>query len=42
MDKYLEHLKDEYLEIPIPPEYDAMVERTLKRKNKNLIFSNGP
>lgn len=38
MDKYLEHLKDEYLEIPIPPEYDAMVERTLKRKNKKTHF----
>lgn len=38
MDKYLEHLKDEYLEIPIPPEYDAMVERTLKRKNKKPHF----
>ncbi|PTA82218.1 anti-sigma factor [Bacillus sp. Nf3] len=38
MDKYLEHLKDEYLEIPIPPEYDAMIERTLKRKNKKPYF----
>ncbi|WP_456265979.1 MULTISPECIES: DUF3298 and DUF4163 domain-containing protein [unclassified Bacillus (in: firmicutes)] len=38
MDKYLEHLKEEYLEIPIPPEYDAMVERTLKRKNKKPHF----
>lgn len=38
MDKYLEQLKEEYLEIPIPPEYDAMVERTLKRKNKKPHF----
>ncbi|MEI4791171.1 DUF3298 domain-containing protein [Bacillus sp. FJAT-53060] len=38
MDKHLEQLKEEYLEIPIPPEYDAMVERTLKRKNKKPHF----
>lgn len=38
MDKHLEQLKEEYLEIPIPPEYDAMVERTLKRKNKQPHF----
>ncbi|EKF35112.1 DUF3298 and DUF4163 domain-containing protein [Bacillus xiamenensis] len=38
MDKHLEQLKEGYLEIPIPPEYDAMVERTLKRKNKRLHF----
>ncbi|PCK18603.1 anti-sigma factor [Bacillus pumilus] len=38
MDKHLEQLKEEYLEIPIPPEYDAMVERMLKRKSKKTHF----